>query len=135
MHKVLITGATGFVGGHLAEALLTRGECAVVGLSRRGEWPAEWRHLAGRVALRAADLCAQAAVETVLREEQPDHLYHLGGYANQGQSFREPDAAWAGNLTATRCLYDAIVRWGGRPRILFVSSGMIYGDADTAHDE
>ena len=44
----------------------------------------------------------------------------------------EPDAAWAGNLTATRSLYEAVSRWGGRPRILFVGSGLVYGDADDA---
>src|SRR5262249_44383000 len=30
--------------------------------------------------------------------------------------------------TATRTLYDAVLRWGGRPRILAVSSGLIYGE-------
>jgi GDP-4-dehydro-6-deoxy-D-mannose reductase len=33
---------------------------------------------------------------------------------------------------ATRNLYDAILRWCGRPRILYVGSGLIYGDPETA---
>ena len=37
----------------------------------------------------------------LLREVQPEQIYHLAGYANTGKSFTEPDAAWAGNLTAT----------------------------------
>jgi GDP-4-dehydro-6-deoxy-D-mannose reductase len=133
--RILVTGITGFVGGHLAEALLARGGAEVVGLSRGGDWPAVWRHLAGRVGLRPADLTDTAAVEAVLRDVRPEQIVHLAGYANQGRSHRDPDAAWAGNLMATRCLYDAVVRWGGRPRILFVGSGMVYGDADAAHDE
>jgi GDP-4-dehydro-6-deoxy-D-mannose reductase len=136
--RVLITGITGFAGGHLAEALLGRGAAAVTGVSRRGQWPAEWQHLAGRVALRACDLCDRGAVEAVLRDVRPDRVYHLAGYAHVGQSLHEPDAAWAGNLTATRNLYDAVVRWGGRPRILFVGSGLIYGDPESpeqAYDE
>ncbi len=133
----LITGVTGFAGGHLAEALLARGG-EVFGVSRRAAWPAEWRHLAGRVALRGGDVCDGAAVEALLRDVRPDCVYHLAGYASTGRSFAEPDAAWAGNLTATRALYDAVVRWGGRPRILFVGSGLIYGDPDgpdRAYDE
>jgi GDP-4-dehydro-6-deoxy-D-mannose reductase len=54
----------------------------------------------------------------------------LAGYAQVGQSFREPEAAWDGNLTATRRLYEAVARWGGRPRILFAGSGLVYGDGE-----
>jgi GDP-4-dehydro-6-deoxy-D-mannose reductase len=125
---ILITGATGFAGGYLAEALLADGHSDVVGLSRAGAWPAEWAHLQERVPLRACDLCDGRAVERLLRDVKPTQVYHLAGYAAPGRSFAEPDAAWAGNLTATRALYDAVVRWGGRPRILFVGSGLVYGD-------
>jgi GDP-4-dehydro-6-deoxy-D-mannose reductase len=41
-------------------------------------------------------------------------------------------------VTATRHLYEGVARWGGRPRILYVSSGLVYGDLDSpdqAHDE
>ncbi|HLW64032.1 MAG TPA: GDP-mannose 4,6-dehydratase, partial [Gemmataceae bacterium] len=57
--------------------------------------------------------------------------FHLAGYAHAGRSFAEPDAAWQGNLQATRNLYDAVARWGGRPRILYVSSGLVYGEANS----
>lgn len=136
--RQLITGVTGFAGGHLAEALLARGNTEVIGLARHGTWPAAWGHLSGRVALHAVDLNDGAALERLLREIQPDQIYHLAGYASTGRSFREPDAAWAGNLTATRTLYDAVARWGGRPRILYVGSGLVYGDPEgdeTAYDE
>ncbi len=142
--RILVTGVTGFAGGHLAEALLARAGNRVYGLSRRGNWPAASARLARDVELRACDLCAVGEVEAVLRDVEPEQIYHLAGYAGVGSSFREPDEAWRGNLTATRCLYDAVVRWrGGRaarsgdrattgygPRILFVGSGLIYGTAD-----
>src|SRR5262245_3551516 len=126
--RILLTGATGFAGGWLAERLLAQGAHEVVGLSRGGKWPDESRHLNGRVALRACDLCDPAQVEAVLREVAPERIYHLAGYPHVGRSFQEPDAAWQGNLAATRCLYEGMLRWGGRPRILAVGSGMIYGD-------
>jgi GDP-4-dehydro-6-deoxy-D-mannose reductase len=125
----LVTGVTGFAGGYLAEALLARGD-RVFGLSRRAVWPSVWAHLSGQVDLQALDLCDGAALERLLRDVQPTHIYHLAGYAQVGQSFREPDAAWDGNLTATRRLYEAVTRWGGRPRILFVGSGLVYGDGE-----
>lgn len=131
--RVLITGLTGFVGGHLAEALLARGgNHELFGVSRQGRWPAEWRHLEARLQPRRCDLCQVDEVVTVLRDLQPSHIFHLAGYANTMQSFHDVDAAWQGNLGATRGLYDAIVKWGGQPRILAVSSALIYGDPEHA---
>jgi GDP-4-dehydro-6-deoxy-D-mannose reductase len=136
--RILVTGITGFAGGHLAEALLGRGGAEVHGLSRSGRWPAEWRHLEGRGALRACDLGDRGAVQAVLEQVRPQEIYHLAGYPHVGRSLREPDATWEGNLGATRNLYEAVARWGGRPRILYVGSGLVYGDPDTpeqAYDE
>jgi GDP-4-dehydro-6-deoxy-D-mannose reductase len=132
MQRILVTGITGFAGGHLAEALLARGGVELHGVSRHGEWPAEWRHLESRVGLRACDLGDGVSLQRLVADVRPEQIYHLAGYAHVGQSLQEPDAAWAGNLGSTRYLYDAVVRWGGRPRILFVGSGLIYGDPDTA---
>jgi GDP-4-dehydro-6-deoxy-D-mannose reductase len=125
----LITGITGFAGGHLAEALLARGE-TVAGVSRGGAWPAAWRHLAADIELHPCDVADGAAAEAVLSAVRPERVYHLAGYAKTARSFQESDAAWSGNLGATRALYEAVVRWGGRPRILFVGSGLVYGEAD-----
>lgn len=130
--RILITGITGFVGGHLAEALLARGGAEVFGLSRLGRWPDCWAHLGDRVPLRAADLRDLAAIEAVLAQWQPQQIVHLAGYAHVGASFRQPEAAWADNLTATLNLYRAIEKCNQRPRILYVSSGLIYGDGNAA---
>jgi GDP-4-dehydro-6-deoxy-D-mannose reductase len=129
--RTLITGATGFVGGHLTESLLAAGD-TVVGLARRSVWPAELSHLTSNVQLLAADLLDTNRLLHVLSETRPDRIAHLAGYADAGKSFSEPDAAWAGNLDGTLSLYNAIVRWGGSPRVLFVSTGQVYGRSGQA---
>ena len=129
LQRTLVTGVTGFAGCYLAEALLAHGE-AVFGLSRRGVWPHAWRALANRIELFSCDLCDGRAVESVLRRVKPTRIYHLAGYAQVGASFREPEAAWSGNLTATRTLCEAVIRTELRPRILFVGSGLVYGGQD-----
>ncbi|MBY0527413.1 MAG: GDP-mannose 4,6-dehydratase [Gemmataceae bacterium] len=126
--RVLVTGATGFAGGYLAEALAARDGTEIHGASRRGAWPEHWCHLARQTTLHPCDLGQRAAVETLLRAVQPEQIYHLAGFSRTGQSYREPDAAWADNLTATRNLFEATIHWGGRPRILHVSSALVYGD-------
>jgi GDP-4-dehydro-6-deoxy-D-mannose reductase len=118
--RTLITGATGFVGRHLAEALLKVGH-EVVGLARR---PTD--HAAP---IHPVDLRDRDATTRAIADIDPDWIFHLAGFANPGQSFRDPDAAWDGNLAITRSLYAAIQSSGCRPRILYVSTGLVYGDA------
>lgn len=128
--RILITGITGFIGSHLVEHLVAAGGHALFGMSREGQWPASLSHLTSHASLYAADLCDLASNDRILRETRPEWVIHLAGYANTGGSFREPDRAWADNLTATRTFYDAFARIGLRPRILFVSTGLIYGEPD-----
>jgi GDP-4-dehydro-6-deoxy-D-mannose reductase len=136
--RILVTGVTGFAGGHLAEALLAPANAELHGLSRRALWPPEWRHLEGRARLWACDMADFRPLADVVGQVRPDAIYHLAGYAQPGKSLNDAAAAWASNLTATRNLYDAVVHWGGRPRILYVGSGLVYGEAKTserAHTE
>src|SRR5262245_57880287 len=125
--RILITGATGFAGGHLADLLLRQAEAELLGISRRCE-----RRRDGRFQLAACDLTDRGAVASLLQEWQPRQIYHLAGYAHAGRSFREPDAAWSGNLEATRGLLEGVQCWGGSPRILLVGSGLVYGEPETA---
>jgi GDP-4-dehydro-6-deoxy-D-mannose reductase len=66
----------------------------------------------------------------VVGNVRPDQVYHLAGYAHVGESFKEPDAAWASNLTATRYLYETLQAWGETTRVVSVGSGLVYGDTD-----
>jgi GDP-4-dehydro-6-deoxy-D-mannose reductase len=136
--RILITGATGFAGGHLVATLAAEHKDTLIGLSREGKWPADRPSPGNALTLLPCDLCDGPRIEAILRDVQPDGIYHLAGYAQTGRSFTESAAAWEGNLAATLALYDAVVRWGGRPRILYVGSGLIYGDSegtDQSYDE
>jgi GDP-4-dehydro-6-deoxy-D-mannose reductase len=128
--RILITGACGFAACHLAEVWQETG-AELFGLVRRENWLPGFTHLANVLQLRYADLLHAEQLEPLLRDIEPDVICHLAAYSDAGRSFQEPEAAWAGNLLATRNLYDAVLRWGGKPRILFVSSGAVYGDART----
>lgn len=126
--RILITGINGFVGGHLVEALHAEGGHTLVGLSRSGTWPAPMPAWAAQIPVHALEITDRARVAAVLHETQPDWIFHLAGYANTGRSFREPDLCWQDNVTGTRSLYDAIAEAKLTTRVLFVSTGLIYGD-------
>jgi GDP-4-dehydro-6-deoxy-D-mannose reductase len=128
--RALVTGATGFVGLHLLRELAAAGADAIIGLSR--DPPVPDASLPADVSLHQGDLLDAALLARVLADARPTHLFHLAGYADTGRSFQEPEAVWRGNLDATRSLYEAVHRAGLPTRILFVSSGTVYGEPDTS---
>ena len=65
-----------------AEALLAHGGVELHGISRSAGGADLGRELAGLVQVRTCDLNVPADVERVLRQVQPEQIYHLAGYAN-----------------------------------------------------
>lgn len=126
--RFLVTGATGFVGGHLLRALADRPGVELVGLDRTATWPPGRDDLAARVRLLGVDLLDRPALTRAVADARPDRVVHLAGFASPARSLREPFAAWEGNVTATLNLYEALVETGQRPRVLFAGTGQVYGD-------
>ncbi len=132
--RALVTGVTGFVGGHLVEHLTAAGD-QVVGLSSRGRWPAELAHLEPLARLERLDLAAADEAELAgwLGRKGPEVIYHLAAQANPQQSVADPRGTWALNLGGTLNLLEAVRRAGLRPRIVLVGSGVSYGNPAPEH--
>ena len=127
----LVTGANGFVGRYLVDALLAEGE-HVIALTR-GTAPA-WKSPAES---RVCDL-VDGDLRSMLRETRPTRIYHLAGFSDAGASVREPEAAYRDNTIATDRLLTILRELDLRPRIVHVSSGLVYGrpgnDAEPLHE-
>lgn len=97
--RVLITGASGFVGGRLAETLLEQGD-AIVGISAHGRWPVELAHLKDNVRLEAFDLAAASPEEAaeLITRKKPEVVYHLAAQSNPQASVEKPVETWKINL-------------------------------------
>jgi GDP-4-dehydro-6-deoxy-D-mannose reductase len=127
--RVLITGITGFAGRYLADLLRTQDGMQLHGLSRSPRWPAGFEHLADHVQLHQADLLDHAALRNALWMVQPQQIYHLAAFTDAGGSFRDTHRVWEANLHATLQLYDVCLsEVTTKPRILYVSTGAVYGD-------
>jgi GDP-4-dehydro-6-deoxy-D-mannose reductase len=127
--RALVTGISGFVGGHLAEHLLASGD-VVVGLSASGRWPAGLAHLAREVRIEACDLARieQEAMTELIARKQPEAIYHLAAQANPQASVADPKGTWALNLGGTLTLLEAVKASGLTPRVVVVGSGVCYGN-------
>jgi len=119
--RVLITGVSGFVGGHLARRLAERGD-PVLGL---GVQPAP----AGLslADYRVADLTQLAQVESALAELTPDAVVNLAGQASAAKSFDDPSETFRVNTSGALVLLEAVRRSAPRARILQIGSGESYG--------
>ena len=106
--RILVTGATGFVGGHLLPAL-------------RSAFPAA-ELLCPRFDLADPDAVEQAVVATA-----PDGCVHLAGIAAIADARTDPGRAWAVNLGGTLSLARAILRHAPGCRLVFAGSADSYG--------
>jgi GDP-4-dehydro-6-deoxy-D-mannose reductase len=127
--RAVVTGVSGFVGGHLAEHLVAKGDL-VVGLSASGRWPAESAHLGKSVRLEKFDLVEQgeADLAELLHRKQPEVIYHLAAQSNPQGSLTDPRGTWSLNLGGSLNLLEAVKASGQKPRVVLVSSGVCYGN-------
>jgi UDP-glucuronate 4-epimerase len=133
--KALVTGAAGFVGSHLVDALLDD-DAEVRGIDRFSDYysPSIKRsNLAGALAnprfeLHEADL-ATADLAAVL--DGVDVVFHAAAQAGVRASWgSEFDAYLHDNLAATQRLLEAAVASPDPPRIVYSSSSSVYGNAE-----
>jgi GDP-4-dehydro-6-deoxy-D-mannose reductase len=127
--RALITGITGFVGGHLAEHLTAEGD-HVVGISASGHWPSSLEEIGRSILIEPFDLAGNddAGLADLLARQRPEAIYHLAAQANPQASVADPRGTWALNLGGTLTLLEAVKASGLRPRVVIVGSGVCYGN-------
>jgi GDP-4-dehydro-6-deoxy-D-mannose reductase len=134
--RAIVTGATGFVGGHLIEHLVEQGD-TIIGLSRSGRWSSETNELGRLARLEACDLVdADASGDRLVRllaQKQPEAIYHLAAQSNPQASIADPRGTWLQNLVGTLNLLEAVKESGQKPRIVLVGSGVSYGNPAPEH--
>jgi UDP-glucose 4-epimerase len=121
----LVTGGAGFIGSHLARALLERGDTVRV-LDNFSSGSAD--NLAGLpVDVRAGDIRdPQACAEAV---RGVDFLYHQAAFVSVAQSMVEPQACFAVNVQGTQTLFEA-ARQAGVSHATVASSAAVYGESE-----
>ena len=126
--KILLTGGAGFIGSHLLEHLIARGDdVAVVDdfndyydpAIKRRNLPAKGFRLHERDIRNAADLVAA---------EKPDLVVHLAARAGVRPSLAQPALYESVNVAGTLGLLEAC-RASGVGRFVFASSSSVYGNA------
>ncbi len=147
--KILITGASGFVGAWLAAEMLSAG-ADVAGLGapgpaglppRIGDFAADGEAPGGEVRFRgpaggwtcaAGDLRDREIIDELLQRHRPAVVFHLAAQSSAARSFTEPEATFSINAGGTLSLLEAIRRLpeAERPRMVAAGSADEYGVPD-----
>ena len=124
---VLVTGGAGFIGSHLAEALLAEGyRVRVVDNLATGRVE-NLHHLGDRVEFLEGDLADFAVCEVAV--EGVAFVFHQAAIPSVPRSVKEPLESHASGPTATLNLLEAS-RAAGVRRFMFAASSSAYGDTD-----
>jgi dTDP-glucose 4,6-dehydratase len=113
---VLVSGADGFMGSHLTEALVELGANvhAFVRANSSGALN-NIGHLRDRLKVHFADLTDRTSVDYLVRElrgsKDRPFVFHLGAQAHVGESWHRPYETVAANVLGTLNLLQAIVDW------------------------
>jgi GDP-4-dehydro-6-deoxy-D-mannose reductase len=106
--RALVTGASGFVGRHLCEHLVHNSD-DVLGVDSE------------------CDVTNADKVEHVLRERQPEVIYHLAALTHVGDSWKNPSEFERVNVFGTRTVIETSNRVVPSATVLLVSSADVYG--------
>lgn len=126
--RVLVTGATGFIGSHLCLRLLDLG-MEVHGLDdlSRGSLKRAKILKNSGMSLHKADVRDWATVHEVLHEVKPDAVIHLAALISVEESIRMPELYMEVNAEGTRNIVRAASNVGSG-RLIYASSAAVYGN-------
>jgi len=126
MSLYLVTGGAGFIGSHLCDALLVRGDSVRVlddlSTGHRSNLPACVELIVGDIADPATALAATEGIAG---------CFHLAAIASVERGVKD----WLGthrvNLTGAITIFDAIRQHGTKVPVVYASSAAVYGDCQT----
>lgn len=131
MKKILVTGADGFIGSHLVEQLIKKGEKvkAFVYYNSFGNWG--WldsfpKELLDEIEIFAGDIRDPNGVRTAMNEV--DEVFHLAALIAIPFSYHSPDSYVDTNIKGTLNVLQA-ARDLGTKRVLVTSTSEVYGTA------
>lgn len=133
MKTALITGANGQDASYLAELLISKGY-DVHGTIRRNSVPESQTsrihkiHDENLIYLHYADLTDTISIEQVIKDIQPDEIYHLAAQSHVQISFELPKYTLDTNCGGTLAVLEAVRRFSPHSKVYFAATSEMFGN-------
>lgn len=131
--SILLTGAAGYIGSHIAVELLNRGEDIVIvdNFYNSSEKVLDRiEEITGReFSFYEIDVKDEVALEAVFDEEDIEAVIHLAGYKAVGESVAKPLSYYENNIMSTVSLCK-VMKNHNVNKLIFSSSATVYGQVD-----
>jgi UDP-glucuronate 4-epimerase len=131
--RILLTGGAGFIGSHVAEALLRRGLDLTIVDNLDHFYPPAWKkdnleeiRRVGKFDFLDLDICEETALRNVFASTRPEVVVHLAARAGVRPSIEQPLLYEQVNIRGTLNLLE-LCREFGAEKFLFGSSSSVYG--------
>jgi UDP-glucose 4-epimerase len=121
--KVLVTGGAGFIGSHVADALIASGHAVVVLDDLSGGFESNVPPTASFIRASVTD---SARIDALFAQERFDYVFHLAAYAAEGLSHFIKRFNYTNNVIGSVNLINASVNTGVKG-FVFTSSIAVYG--------
>jgi GDP-4-dehydro-6-deoxy-D-mannose reductase len=125
--RVLITGATGFVGTHLRRYLLNNSDWILFGTSFPDTPPDPIKP--EREKLTYVDLQDETSVEGYIKDINPQYIVHLAAQSHVPTAYKNPWGTLQNNILGQLNLLEACVKLKIKPRTMIIGSSEEYGRA------
>jgi UDP-glucose 4-epimerase len=126
--RILVTGGAGFIGSHLVDALLDRGdEVAMADHLVRSPKPWFGEALLRGAQLYVADVRDLSAIRPAFAAARPEIVLHLAAQADVRHSVSDPSFDAQVNVAGTVAVLEAACEVGAR-RVVMASTAAVYGD-------
>jgi UDP-glucose 4-epimerase len=119
--KYVVTGGAGFIGSHLVDALVARGDKVAIVDDLSSGLRA---NINPQATFYEADIRDAAALGKILSEFPPDGIFHMAAIVSVQFSIEHPEDTFEVNVTGIKNIFNA----AKKARIVFSSSSAVYGD-------
>ena len=134
--KVLVTGGAGFIGSHVADFLLERGDDVVIVDEINDYYDTHIKEAnlkllrskygSDRLSIFHGDICDEDLMSSIFEQERPDFVCHMAARAGVRPSIQDPYVYIHSNIEGTTRLMELSAKYGVK-NFVFASSSSVYG--------
>ncbi len=134
--KIMLTGGAGFIGSHVAQKLLERGDVVVLVDNMNDAYDRKIKEYNlqcvaasdknNYLSIHEIDICDSDAIENICFKENPDVICHLAARAGVRTSIDDPHEYFRTNNDGTLVIFEAARKYA-IPHIVSASSSSVYG--------